>query len=60
MAKCQKNNKVGGLFVIPFKLLILKTVSPLDPHLLTARRNPGSGHGLSTDCAQPLHEPKQT
>ena len=31
---------MDGLFVIPFGPLILKTVSPLDPHSLTARRNP--------------------
>ena len=37
----QKTNKVDGLFVIPFGPLIMKTVSPLDPHSLIARRNPG-------------------
>ena len=35
-----KTDKVDGLFVILFGPLILKTVSPLDPHSLMARRNP--------------------
>ena len=34
-------DKVDGLFVILFGPLILKIVSPLDPHSLIARRNPG-------------------
>ena len=36
----QKTNKVDGLFLILFGPLILKIVSPLDPHSLIARRNP--------------------
>ena len=36
----KKTNKVDGLFVILFGPLILKIVSPLDPHSLMARRNP--------------------
>ena len=40
MAKCQNMNKVRGLFVIPFGPLLLKTVSPLDPHSHIATRNP--------------------
>ena len=36
----KKTNKVDGLFVILFGPLILKIVSPLDPHSLIARRNP--------------------
>ena len=36
----KKNNKVDGLFVILFGPLIMKIVSPLDPHSLIARRNP--------------------
>ena len=34
---------MGGLFVNPFGPLIMKTVSPLDPHSLLARRNPVQG-----------------
>ena len=40
MSKNMKTNKVDGLFVVPFGPLILKTVSPLDPRSLIARRNP--------------------
>ena len=39
-SQMSKMNKVDGLFVIQFGPLILKTVSPLDPRLLIARRNP--------------------
>ena len=38
----QKTNKMDGLFVILFGPLILKIVSPLDPHSIIARRNPGN------------------
>ena len=41
----QKTNNVDGLFEILFGPLILKIVSPLDPHSLIARRNPGA-----TEC----------
>ena len=36
-----KKQIVDGLYVIPFGPLVLKTVSPLDPRSLIARRNPG-------------------
>ena len=47
MAKYPKMNKVDGLIVIPFGPLILKTVSPLDPHSPIVRRNPGL-HSLTS------------
>ena len=39
-AKYPKTNKVDELLVIPFGPLIMKTVSPLDPCSLQAKRNP--------------------
>ena len=55
----KKNNKVDGLFVILFGPLILKIVSPLDPHSLIARRNPGFFKLIlrMPDCSKPLTEP---
>ena len=38
----KKTSEVDGLFVILFGPLILKIVSPLDPHSLIARRNPAN------------------
>ena len=42
----KKNDKVDGLFVILFGPLILKIVSPLDPHSLIARQNPVRYHKM--------------
>ena len=42
LVAAKKTNKVDGLFVILFGPLILKIVSPLDPHSLIARRNPAN------------------
>ena len=39
-SQMSKNDKVDGLFVIPFGPLILKTVGQLDPHSLIAGWNP--------------------
>ena len=46
----KKNNEVDGLFVTLFGPLILKIVSPLDPHSLIARRNPGQLDVTNLDC----------
>ena len=52
----QKTNKVDGLFVILFGPLILKIVSPLDPHWLIARRNPANGYEMQHKAWSSIEE----